>query len=245
MGKQDEDAEVPAAAGGLRVLLVEDDPDIRFMLTVLLEERGHQVEAYGDGAAAWEALQSESFPLAVLDVRLPGLDGTEICRRLRQLPHGDATVVLVVTALTGADELQGVLDAGADDYLAKPFRPGLFGIRLAVAERRVAEVARRQRAEAELAARARLEGAVKTARTIVDRLGNDLGTLVANAEVLSDMVEGDARRRADGLARGGRRAATTLRLLDKIVRYEEHVKGEGDDPMLDLDAATADEEPSR
>ena len=64
-----------SAGAGLRVLLVEDDPDIRRMLADLLEERGHRVDAYGDGTAAWEALQAETFPLAVLDVRLPDEDG--------------------------------------------------------------------------------------------------------------------------------------------------------------------------
>ncbi|HEV8636744.1 MAG TPA: response regulator [Chloroflexota bacterium] len=233
--------EPPTGQGGLRVLVVEDDPDLRMLLAELLEERGHRVVARPDGVAAWRALQDEAFPLVLLDLGLPGLDGIELCRRLRGLPRGDASLVLVVTARTAPADLQAVLDAGADDYLAKPFDPNLFDVRLAVMERRVGEVARRRQAEAELAARARLDGAVKTARMVVDRLGNQLATLVANAELLTEMVTGEARDRADGLARGGRGAATTLRLLGRIVRFEEHVKG--DEPMLDLDAAAAPDEP--
>ncbi|HEY3081751.1 MAG TPA: response regulator [Chloroflexota bacterium] len=239
-GPTGEAAEAPG--GRLRVLLVEDDPDLREMTTELLEGAGHEVVALGDGVAAWEALRGESFPLVVLDVGLPGLDGIEVCRRLRGLPDGDAVMVLVVTARTAPADLQAVLDAGADDYLAKPFDPNLFEVRLAVMERRVAEVARRRQVEAELAAQARLDGAVKTARTVVDRLGNQLATLVANADLLTEMVGGEAHDRAEGLARGGRGAATTLRLLGRIVRFEELVKG--DETMLDLDAAAArDEKP--
>jgi len=134
-----------------------------------------------------------------------------------------------------------VLDAGADDYLAKPFSPDLFDVRLAVMERRVAEVGRRRRAEAELAARARLEGAVLTARTVVDRLGNQLAAMVANADLLAEMVGGEAHDRAEGQVRAGHAAAATLRLLAELVRFEEMTKG--DERMLDLDAAAARDEP--
>ena len=224
----------------LCVLVVEDDPDLRELVAELLHERGHEVVALGNGAAAWRMLRTDAYPLVVLDLGLPGLDGLELCRRLRRLPQGDASVVLVVTARTAPNDLQAVLDAGADDYLAKPFDPDLFDVRLAVMERRVAEVARRRQAEAELAAQARLEGAVATALTVVDRLGNQLAALVANAELLTEMVGGEARDRAEGLARAGRGAATTLRLLSRIVRFQELVKG--DERMLDLDAAAAREE---
>jgi DNA-binding response OmpR family regulator len=225
--------------GGLRALVVEDEPDMRGAIAEVLAERGHGVLALGDGAAAWEALRAERFPLMVLDLGLPGIDGLELCRRLRALPGGDATVVVVLTARTAPADLGAVLDAGADDYLAKPFDVGMLDVRVAVAERRVAEVARRRRAEAELTARARLDGAVKTARTVVDRLGDRLGVLVADADLLPAMVRGEARERAAGLVRGAHRAAATLAQLERLVRFVETVKG--DEVMLDLEAATARE----
>src|SRR2546428_11623552 len=100
---------------GLRILLVEDDADLRALIAEVLAERGHRVVALGDGAAAWEALQADPFPLIVLDLGLPGLDGIELCRRLRSLPDGDASVVVVLTARTTPGDLRTVLDAGADD----------------------------------------------------------------------------------------------------------------------------------
>src|SRR5438067_7192042 len=95
-----EGAPATARDRGLRVLLVEDDSDLRELIAEVCEVRGHVVVALGDGAAAWEALQAEPFPLIVLDLGLPGLDGVELCRRLRGLPQGDASVVVVLTART-------------------------------------------------------------------------------------------------------------------------------------------------
>jgi DNA-binding response OmpR family regulator len=211
------------SGGALRVLLVDDEPLVREPMTALLEERGHAVVALGDGAAAWRALQEESFSLVLLDLGLPEIDGLELCRRLRRLPQGDDSVVLVVTGRTAPSDLRAVLEAGADDYLAKPFAIGLFEVRLAVMERRVAEVARRRRSEAELAAQARSEGAVKTALTAIDRLGNQLAVLVANADLLGELVDGEARDRAEEIARGGRRVAQDLRFLGRIARLEERI----------------------
>src|SRR5436190_7478498 len=160
--------EPPTTGGAERrgALVVEDEPDIRSLLAEVLAERGHEVVALGDGEAACEVLRARSFPLVVLDLGLPGLDGLEVCRRLRGLPGGDDSVVLVLTARTAVAALGTVLDAGADDYLAKPFDLAVLDVRLTVAERRIEEVARRRRAEAELAERARLEGATETARAV-------------------------------------------------------------------------------
>jgi len=212
------------------VLLVDDEPLLRDPMADLLEARGHEVVALADGDAAWRAIQNERFPLLLLDIGLPGVDGLELCRRLRRLPHGDDSVVLVVTGRTAPADLRAVLDAGADDYLAKPFPIDLFDVRLAVMERRTREVGRRRRAEAELAAQARLEGAVKTALTAVDRLGNQLAVLVANADLLAELVDGEARDRAEALARGGRGAAADLRFLGRIARLEELVDGGVSEP---------------
>ena len=131
----------------LRALVVEDDADIRKILADVLVERGHHVVACPDGETAWTACQQATFALVLLDLGLPGMDGLELCRRLRALPHGDQSVVVVLTARLGADPLEAVLAAGADDYLAKPFDLRYLERRLSIAERQATALQLRAAAE--------------------------------------------------------------------------------------------------
>jgi DNA-binding response OmpR family regulator len=102
------------------VLLAEDDPAISEPLARALRREGYEVEVRDDGPSALEHALSEAVDLVVLDLGLPEMDGLEVCRRIRA--GGRATLVLVLTAR--ADEVDTVvgLDAGADDYVTKPFR---------------------------------------------------------------------------------------------------------------------------
>jgi DNA-binding response OmpR family regulator len=102
------------------VLLAEDDPAIAEPLSRALHREGYVVQVVGDGPAALDAANAGGADLLVLDLGLPGMDGLEVCRRLRSAGRG--LPVLMLTAR--ADEVDFVvgLDAGADDYVAKPFR---------------------------------------------------------------------------------------------------------------------------
>ncbi len=103
----------------MRVLVVEDDPDVADLLRRAVREAAWAADVVATGAAALEALAVTDYDLAVLDVGLPDLDGFEVCRRWRA--RGGRTPVLMLTARGGlADRVEG-LDAGADDYLPKPF----------------------------------------------------------------------------------------------------------------------------
>lgn len=103
----------------MRVLVVDDDPGVRTSVAAALRRDGCSVELALDGTEALDRLASGSFDSVVLDVLMPGLDGLAACRRLRA--RGDVTPILMLTARTlVADRVDG-LDAGADDYLVKPF----------------------------------------------------------------------------------------------------------------------------
>jgi DNA-binding response OmpR family regulator len=103
----------------MRVLLVEDDPQIsRFIVRGLVEEH-HLVDVVDDGAMAVEAAFAEEYDVIVLDVMLPGLDGFEVCRQVRA--RGLDTPVVIVTARDAVQDRITGLDEGADDYLVKPF----------------------------------------------------------------------------------------------------------------------------
>jgi DNA-binding response OmpR family regulator len=103
-----------------RVLVAEDDPDISEPLVRALSREGYDVTLVTDGPAALSSALGGQTDLLVLDLGLPGMDGLDVCRSLRGV--GSALPVLVLTARTSVPDLVVGLDAGADDYVAKPFR---------------------------------------------------------------------------------------------------------------------------
>ncbi len=104
------------------ILVAEDDPDIAVLLQILLEDEGHDVEMVGEGAAALAAYRARAADLVVLDISLPGeLDGLDVLRVLRA-EDGDRPVrVLLLSARASDDDVAHGLEAGADDYVVKPF----------------------------------------------------------------------------------------------------------------------------
>jgi len=108
----------------MRILIAEDEPVSRRVLESSLRKWGHEVIVTGDGAEAWEALRREDAPLlAVLDVMMPGLGGTEVCRRVRDVPRAVSPYLILLTAESGKENVVAGLEAGANDYVAKPFDP--------------------------------------------------------------------------------------------------------------------------
>ncbi len=103
-----------------RVLVAEDDPGISEPLVRALGREGYEVTHVADGPSALHAALSGRADLLVLDLGLPGMDGLDVCRALRS--HGSTLPVLVLTARSDEPDLVVGLDAGADDYVAKPFR---------------------------------------------------------------------------------------------------------------------------
>lgn len=103
----------------MRILLVEDTHDVGEAISRRFETIGHMVDWEIDGRAASEILDFTDYDLVILDVMLPGLDGFEVLRRLRQ--GRNAVPVLVLTARSEIDDRVSALDIGADDYLVKPF----------------------------------------------------------------------------------------------------------------------------
>lgn len=109
----------------MRILLVEDDLDLVWAIRSRMEQDGYAVEHESDGKTGLAKAVSERYDVIVLDIMLPGLDGFEICRGVRQA--GIHTPILMLTARVREDDRVRGLDCGADDYLAKPFSyPELF-----------------------------------------------------------------------------------------------------------------------
>jgi len=105
------------------IALVDDDKNILASVTLLLEQEGYHVRAYADPAAALTGLSATPPDLAILDIKMPRMDGLELLRRLRQ--HADMPVIFLTSKDEEIDELMG-LNAGADDYIRKPFSQRLL-----------------------------------------------------------------------------------------------------------------------
>ncbi|HEY8949583.1 MAG TPA: response regulator transcription factor [Rhizomicrobium sp.] len=105
------------------IALVDDDKNILTSVSMLLEQEGYQVKTFSDGAAALTGLSASPPDLAILDIKMPRMDGLELLRRLRQA--GDLPVIFLTSKDEEIDELMG-LNAGADDYIRKPFSQRLL-----------------------------------------------------------------------------------------------------------------------
>ncbi len=108
-----------AAACGKRILVVEDDPDICHLLEIHLRDNAYRVDVVGNGIDGLNRASNHAYQLIVLDLMLPGIDGLELCRRLR----GQAIMIPILMLTAKSSELDRVLglELGADDYLTKPF----------------------------------------------------------------------------------------------------------------------------
>jgi DNA-binding response OmpR family regulator len=118
------------------VLVVDDDATVASVVVSYLQRAGHTTRRVGDGLLALEAVLEQQPELIVLDIMLPGMDGLEVCRRVRQ--RWPALPVIMLTALAEPDDRIAGLEFGADDYVTKPFSPRELALRVESVLRRVA-----------------------------------------------------------------------------------------------------------
>jgi len=125
--------------GTVRILVVEDEARLAALLRRELTEEGHAVDLAGSGEEAFDWVDAAAYDAIVLDVMLPGIDGLEVCRRLRR--RRVQTPILLLTAKGAVPDRVAGLDAGADDYMVKPFAFAELAARLRALVRRPAETA--------------------------------------------------------------------------------------------------------
>ncbi|NKB65713.1 MAG: response regulator [Candidatus Latescibacteria bacterium] len=122
-----------------RILVVEDEPDILELVRFNLERAGLEVDGVGDGEAALQRIEEEIPALILLDLMLPGLDGLEVCRLIKQKPAlRDVPVVMLTAKAEEVDRIVG-LELGADDYVVKPFSPRELVLRIKAILRRLGD----------------------------------------------------------------------------------------------------------
>ncbi|MCL6735218.1 response regulator transcription factor [Streptomyces neyagawaensis] len=106
-----------------RVLVADDDADIRDLVAFKLTQSGHQVTAVEDGMTALRVLRERPPDLVLLDIRMPGISGLDVCRELRAAEETSSLPVILITARSQEGDVELGFSAGADDYIVKPFSP--------------------------------------------------------------------------------------------------------------------------
>jgi diguanylate cyclase (GGDEF)-like protein len=217
----------------MRILIAEDDAISRRLLEATLTKHGYEVMAACDGQAAWDVLQAPDAPrLAILDWMMPGMDGPQVCREVRKRGDQRYVYLLLLTARDRKQDLIEGLEAGADDYLVKPFDTFELKARLDVG-RRILDLQRqllsayeemRHRATHDPLTGVNNRGAVLEALhqewLHVQRDGGSLGILLTDLDRFKHINDTYGHPAGDAVLReAARRMRAVLRAYDRLGRY--------------------------
>jgi DNA-binding response OmpR family regulator len=223
----------------MHVVTADDSELMLELVSAVLAQRGHTVEAVSDGTTAWAAIERTHPPLVLLDWQMPGLNGLQVCRLVREDVGTANTFVVMVTGRDQPDDLAEALAAGADDYVHKPITAKELHARCTIAERRIELDEVRRTAESTALRAEWLAGIGQTALSVQHEVNNPLAALLSyvglsEIEGTTDRECREYMRAVDGQAR--RIAAVVKRLASlEDPRTVEYLRGT---LMLDLGVAT-------
>jgi diguanylate cyclase (GGDEF)-like protein len=193
----------------MRILIADNDVTSRLVLKAMATKLGHECLIATDGSSAWEYLISEGVDVLLTDWMMPGLDGPELCRRVRDELSGRYIYVVLITSLANQEQVLEGMGAGADDYLTKPVDPFAVQSRLVAAER----VTTLHRQLVEVSAQLELANAEATRLSLTDAL-TGLGN---RRRMEEDLVSAHARAQ-----RTGRSYGVALFDFDFFKLYNDH-----------------------
>ena len=209
----------------MKILIAEDDTTTRLIFGATLRKMGHTVTAVEDGGKAWKAWQQEEYSLLISDWIMPDIDGLELCKRIRAQPSLQYTYIILLTSMDGKGSYLEGMDAGADDFITKPFDEEQLAARLRVAERIIAlhQKLHIQATHDHLtgvwnraAIMGHLRGEVERAR----RQSSHMGVIIADLDHFKRINDTYGHRTGDAvLQEAARRMQLALRPYDRLGRY--------------------------
>ena len=218
-----------------RVLVADEDPVVRLLVVAVLAELGHEVRVSSNGGDAWRTFEEWLPDLVVLDVGLPIVDGIEVCRRIREWDEKREVFVLFLTGRDHPETLEGVLDAGGDEFIVKPMTPEDLRARLIVARRRMAQDAARRKTEEELSKARWLAGIGDATLALQHEINNPLSALLGNAELMIMELDekGEENEMLNVIHEQALRIADVVRRLRRL-KNPESVDYVGGSRMINL-----------
>ena len=218
----------------MKILIAEDDITSRRLLKAALQKWGFDVLAVADGQKAWETLQREDAPrIAIMDWMLPGLDGVEVCRRIRTTEPSSSIYIILLTSRSEKQDIVNGLGAGANDYIIKPFDQDELHARVEVG-RRVIEL------QTSLIEKEKLKSIVEIAGAICHELNQPMQVVLGYTELLMMDVPEDAPLYASikAIKTQIERMGTITKKLMTITQYKtkDYLKGK----IVDLEKASED-----
>ena len=224
-----------APAANPRVLVADDDPTILLLFEHVLAGLGRGFDAAENGVDAWALWQRDRHSLVLLDIMMPGLDGLEVCRRIRAADAERNTFIVVVTGRDRAADLEEALNAGADDYVQKPVTGPALVARVRIALRRMTDDAARRLAEEDLRRSRWMAGIGEATVALQHEINNPLTALMTNVELmLMDQRErGQPTADLEVILAEARRIAAVVKRVGEL-RNPKAVQYMGDVKMIDL-----------
>jgi two-component system chemotaxis response regulator CheY len=209
----------------VKVLIADDEPGSRLVLTATLQRLGHACVEAEDGEQAWRRFAEERPDVVITDWQMPGLDGTELVRRVRSAPEVSYTYVLVLSGTAGDEAARQAMEAGADDVLAKPLDANDLGRKLIAAER-VTALHRRLHADARhdpltgIGNRLRLAEDLAAVCGRAERYGHQYCVAIVDVDRFKAYNDASGHRSGDEVLRAVAGALReTVRSGDTVYRY--------------------------
>jgi len=218
----------------MKILIAEDDRTTRLILQVILQRWGYDVICTADGIEAWDALQCPDAPqLVVLDWEMPGMDGPSLCRKLRATVREEPLYLILLTARSGRQSLVEGLEAGADDYIPKPFDNDELRARILVG-RRILEL------QAELRQREKLQGVLEMAGAVCHEINQPLQSILGYSELLLMELDRDDPRLdiLEKIGAGAERIGSLTRKIMTITKYQSKGYMDGKTRIVDIERAS-------
>ena len=221
----------------MRILISDDSAAIRDILSKSLVSWGHEVVVCEDGAQAWDVLQRSDAPkLAILDWEMPGLDGISVCKKMVEKEENKETYLILVTSRDATSDIVQGLEAGADDYITKPFKEEELLARLNVGIRMLDMRSKLVNFE-------RLQTLTVTAGAAAHEINQPLTVVIGNADMLAlklgtvDQIPSqDIMKYAVSISEAGKRISDIVKTMGELKKFvvKPYVK---DVYIIDFDAS--------